>query len=258
MKYFVVDAFAETVFGGNPAGVCVLEKPLDETLMQNIAKENNLSETAFVYKEKNQYYLRWFTPGGEIDLCGHATLGTAYVITNFVDQSVKVMKFSTKSGILTVEKKGDLFEMDFPSRMPEKIDAIEKVTDVIGIKPLETHLSRDLVILLEREEQVKNLKPDFVKMKKLNIGLGVVVTAKGQKEDFVSRYFAPELNVNEDPVTGSSHSSLVPFWAERLGKQHLVARQLSERGGVLVCENAGERVKISGKAVLYMVGEINL
>ncbi len=258
MKYFVVDAFAENVFGGNPAGVCVFEKPLDETLMQNIAKENNLSETAFVYKEKNQYYLRWFTPGGEIDLCGHATLGTAYVIANFVDQSVKVMKFSTKSGILTVEKKGDLFEMDFPSRMPEKIDAIEKVTDVIGIKPLETHLSRDLVILLEREEQVKNLKPDFVKMKKLNIGLGVVVTAKGQKEDFVSRYFAPELNVNEDPVTGSSHSSLVPFWAERLGKQHLVARQLSERGGVLVCENAGERVKISGKAVLYMVGEINL
>ncbi len=258
MKYFVIDAFAENVFGGNPAGVCVLEKPLDETLMQNIAKENNLSETAFVYKEKNQYYLRWFTPGGEIDLCGHATLGTAYVIANFVDQSVKVMKFSTKSGILTVEKKGDLFEMDFPSRMPEKIDAIEKVTDVIGIKPLETHLSRDLVVLLEREEQVKNLKPDFVKMKKLNIGLGVVVTAKGQKEDFVSRYFAPELNVNEDPVTGSSHSSLVPFWAERLGKQHLVARQLSERGGVLVCENAGERVKISGKAVLYMVGEINL
>ena len=153
MKYFVIDAFAENVFGGNPAGVCVLEKPLDETLMQNIAKENNLSETAFVYKEKNQYYLRWFTPGGEIDLCGHATLGTAYVIANFVDQSVKVMKFSTKSGILTVEKKGDLFEMDFPSRMPEKIDAIEKVTDVIGIKPLETHLSRDLVVLLEREDR---------------------------------------------------------------------------------------------------------
>lgn len=148
--------------------------------------------------------------------------------------------------------------MDFPSRMPKKIDAIDKVADVIGIKPLETHLSRDLVALLESEEQVKNLKPDFVKMKQLNIGLGVVVTAKGQKEDFVSRYFAPELNVNEDPVTGSSHSSLVPFWAERLGKQHLVARQLSERGGVLVCENAGERVKISGSAVLYMVGEINL
>lgn len=258
MKYFVVDAFAENVFGGNPAGVCVFEKPLDETLMQNIAKENNLSETAFVYKEKNQYYLRWFTPGGEIDLCGHATLGTAYVIANFVDQSVKVMKFSTKSGILTVEKKGDLFEMDFPSRMPEKIDVIEKVQEVIGVKPLETHLSRDLVVLLENEKQVKELRPDFVKMKELNVGLGVVVTAKGEQEDFVSRYFAPELNVNEDPVTGSSHSSLVPFWAERLGKQHLVARQLSERGGVLVCENAGERVKISGKAVLYMVGEINL
>lgn len=258
MKYFVVDAFTEKVFGGNPAGVCVLENPLDEALMQNIAKENNLSETAFVYKEQNDYYLRWFTPGGEIDLCGHATLGTAYVIANFVDKNVNHMEFSTKSGRLTVEKKGDLFEMDFPSRMPEKIDAMDKVADVIGIKPLETHLSRDLVVLLENEEQVKNLKPDFVKMKQLNIGLGMVVTAKGQKEDFVSRYFAPELNVNEDPVTGSSHSSLVPFWAERLGKQHLVARQLSERGGILVCKNAGERVKISGSAVLYMVGEINL
>ena len=155
MKYFVVDAFTENIFGGNPAGICVLEKSLDETLMQNIAKENNLSETAFVYKEQNNYCLRWFTPGGEIDLCGHATLGTAYVIANFVDKNVKVMKFSTKSGILTVEKKGELFEMDFPSRMPEKIDVIEKVQEVIGVKPLETHLSRDLVVLLENENSIK-------------------------------------------------------------------------------------------------------
>lgn len=258
MKYFVVDAFAERVFGGNPAGVCVLESALNEQIMQSIAKENNLSETAFVYKEDDHYCLRWFTPGGEIDLCGHATMGTAYVIANFVDKDVTVMHFHTKSGVLTVNKKGDMFEMDFPSRMPEKIDAIEKVAEVIGVTPLETHLSRDLVVLLENEEQVKNLKPDFVKMKELKIGLGVVVTAKGEKEDFVSRYFAPELNVNEDPVTGSSHSSLIPFWAERLNKQKMVARQLSERGGILYCENAGERVKISGSAVLYLVGELKI
>ena len=258
MKYFVVDAFAEKVFGGNPAGVCVLDGALEENMMQNIAKENNLSETAFVYREGEHYCLRWFTPGGEIDLCGHATMGTAYVIANFVDKNVNVMEFHTKSGILTVEKKGDRFEMDFPSRMPKKIDAVEKVADVIGVKPVETYLSRDLVVLLENEKQVKELKPDFVKMKALKIGLGVIVTAKGEKQDFVSRYFAPELNVNEDPVTGSSHSSLIPFWAERLGKQNMIAAQLSERGGILYCENAGERVKISGSAVLYMVGELKV
>ncbi len=258
MKYFVVDAFAENVFGGNPAGVCVLEKAISEEIMQNIAKENNLSETAFVYKEDRHYCLRWFTPGGEIDLCGHATMGTAYVISNFIDKNADSMEFHTKSGILIVKKKGNLFEMDFPSRMPEKIDVIEKVQEVIGVKPLETHLARDLVVLLENEKQVKELKPDFVKMKALNVGLGVIVTAKGEKEDFVSRYFAPELNINEDPVTGSSHSSLIPFWSERLGKQNMIARQLSERGGILYCQNAGERVKIGGSAVLYMTGEINL
>ena len=258
MKYFVVDAFAEKVFGGNPPGVCVLEKPLDAELMQTIAKENNLSETAFVYPEKDYYCLRWFTPADEIDLCGHATLGTAYVISNFVEKDTKIMKFHTKSGVLTVEKKGDLFEMDFPSRMPEKIDTIEKVAEVIGIRPMETHLSRDLVVVLQNEEQVKNIQPDFVKMKQLGIGLGVIVTAKGEREDFVSRYFAPELGVNEDPVTGSSHSTLIPFWSERLKKQKMVARQLSQRGGILYCENAGQRVKVSGSAVLYMIGELQI
>lgn len=148
--------------------------------------------------------------------------------------------------------------MDFPSRMPEKIDTIEKVAEVIGIRPMETHLSRDLVVVLQNEEQVKNIQPDFVKMKQLGIGLGVIVTAKGEREDFVSRYFAPELGVNEDPVTGSSHSTLIPFWSERLKKQKMVARQLSQRGGILYCENAGQRVKVSGSAVLYMIGELQI
>ena len=148
--------------------------------------------------------------------------------------------------------------MDFPSRMPEEIDTIEKVAEVIGIRPMETHLSRDLVVVLQNEEQVKNIQPDFVKMKQLGIGLGVIVTAKGEREDFVSRYFAPELGVNEDPVTGSSHSTLIPFWSERLKKQKMVARQLSQRGGILYCENAGQRVKVSGSAVLYMIGELQI
>ena len=148
--------------------------------------------------------------------------------------------------------------MDLPCRMPKKIDVVEKVTDVIGIKPVGTYISRDLIILLENENQIKNIKPDFDKMKKLNIGLGVVVTAKGEKVDFVSRYFTPELESKEDPVTGSSHSSLIPFWAKKLQKSSMIAKQLSERGGILYCQNAGERVKVSGNAVLYMMGEINI
>ncbi len=258
MKYFVIDAFTEKVFQGNPAGVCILEKPLKQKIMQNIAKENNLSETAFVYKEGEQYFLKWFTPKAEIDLCGHATMAAAYVVMNFIEKTASVVTFHTKSGLLTVEKKGNIFEMDLPCRMPEKIDVIEKVTDVIGIKPVETYISRDLILLLENEKQVKYLKPDFDKMEKLNMGLGVVVTAKGEKVDFVSRYFTPELESKEDPVTGSSHSSLIPFWAERLQKNNMVAEQLSKRGGILYCQNAEERVKVSGNAVLYMIGEINI
>ena len=153
MKYFVIDAFTEKVFQGNPAGVCILEKPLKQKIMQNIAKENNLSETAFVYKEGEQYFLKWFTPKAEIDLCGHATMAAAYVVMNFIEKTASVVTFHTKSGLLTVEKKGNMFEMDLPCRMPEKIDVIEKVTDVIGIKPVETYISRDLILLLENEKR---------------------------------------------------------------------------------------------------------
>lgn len=258
MKYFVIDAFAEKVFQGNPAGVCVLEKPLKQKIMQSIAKENNLSETAFIYKEREQYFLKWFTPKAEIDLCGHATMAAAYVVMNFIEKTTSVVAFHTQSGILTVQKKGNLFEMDLPCRMPKKIDVVKKVTDVIGIKPVETYISRDLIVLLENENQIKNIKPDFDKMKKLNIGLGVVVTAKGEKVDFVSRYFTPELESKEDPVTGSSHSSLIPFWAKKLQKSSMIAKQLSKRGGILYCQNTGERVKVSGNAMLYMMGEINI
>ena len=247
MKYFVVDAFAEHVFGGNPAGVCVLEKPMDAELMQRIAAENNLSETAFVYRrEMGKYDLKWFTPKAEIDLCGHATLGTAYVVANFVDRE------------LTVVRKGAYFEMDFPSRMPKQIPVTQEMEEVIGMPIAGAYLSRDLVLELENEAAVKNCVPDFEKMLHMEQGLGCVVTAKGSECDFVSRCFFPKLGVNEDPVTGSAHSSLIPFWAERLEKKELMAEQWSERGGKLLCVDDGERVKIAGKAVLYLQGELLL
>lgn len=256
MKYYVVDAFTEKVFGGNPSGVCVLDDWIDIEQMQRIASENNLSETAFVMKRENHYDLKWFTPVSEIDLCGHATLGTAYVISRFVEPDAMKMEFHTLSGILEVERKGELLEMDFPSRMPEIRENIDEFADVLGVIPKEVYLSRDWVILLENEKQVRDLNPDFSKMTQLKEGLGVIATAKGEDVDFVSRCFFPKMGVLEDPVTGSAHSSLIPFWAKRLDKEEMVAKQISKRGGTLYCKNIGDRVKISGKAALYLVGEI--
>ena len=257
MQYFVVDAFAENVFGGNPAGVCVLDKPLSTELMQTIAAENNLSETAFVYKkETGKYDLKWFTPTVEVDLCGHATLGTAFVIANYIDPEVREMEFSTLSGILTVVKKGELLEMDFPSWVPKEIEVTAEMEGAIGVKPLAAYLTRDLILLLEDEKTVAALKPDMEKTKALKDGFLLMATAKGEEYDFVSRCFVPKGGIDEDPVTGSAHSSLIPLWAEKLGKETMLAKQVSQRGGVLHCQNAGERVKISGGAVLYLKGEI--
>jgi len=258
MKYYVVDAFADEVFKGNPAGVCVLNEWLNNDVMQHIAGENNLSETAFVVKKEkeNEYELRWFTPKAEIDLCGHATLGTAYVVSNYIDIGIEKMIFDTESGILEVNRKGDLYEMNFPRREPEKIELSEPISDILGVKPIELYLSRDLFVVLETEDQVRNITPDFSKMLKLDEGLGVIVTAKSNDVDFVSRCFYPKLGVNEDPVTGSAHSNLIPFWSKKLNKNIMIAKQLSKRGGTLYCELLGDRVKISGKAILYMTGNI--
>ncbi|KAF5076142.1 putative isomerase YddE [anaerobic digester metagenome] len=257
MKYFVVDAFAENVFGGNPAGVCVMEEPLSKEMMQSIAAENNLSETAFVFKrELGKYDLKWFTPKVEIDLCGHATLGAAFVVANYLDTEVTKMEFSTLSGILTVTKSGDLLEMDFPSWMPKEIEVTEEMEKAIGAKPLEAYLSRDLVLLLEDEKSVIALNPDFDKVEKLEEGMILIATARGTEFDFVSRCFVPKAGVNEDPVTGSAHSTLIPYWAKKLGKEEMVAKQVSQRGGILRCKNDGERVRIRGGAVLYLKGEI--
>jgi len=255
MKYFVVDAFTDELFKGNQAGVCLIDQWPDDELMQKIAFENNLSETAFVVKGDGHYNLRWFTPAVEVDLCGHATLAAAYVVFNFVEKNAAELRFETKSGLLTVKKTGALYEMDFPSRKPTPIELTAQMCKAIGAAALEAHLSRDLVLLLENERQVRELNPYFDLIKQLN-HFAVVVTAKGDNVDFVSRFFTPGAGVPEDPVTGSAHCSLIPFWAERLGKDTLVAKQLSARGGTLYCQNRGQRVTIAGKAVLYLQGEI--
>ena len=257
MKQFIVDAFTTELFGGNPAAVCVVEDFPPETLMQNIARENNLSETAFVAKSGDTYRLRWFTPAVEVDFCGHATLATAFVILTQVEKNLPAVEFDTLSGRFKVERKGALFEMNFPAYTPKKIPVIDAMQAAVGAKVLEAYLARDLLMVLESAEAVENLAPDFDKLSKLD-GLIQAVTAAGNEFDCVSRVFAPKIKIAEDPVTGSTHCLIAPYWAERLGKTKLLARQASARGGVLHCEVAGERVKISGSAVLFAVADLKI
>ena len=256
MKYFVADAFTDEPFKGNPAGVCVLDEWHQDKVMQNIAYENNLAETAFIVKSGDYYDLKWFTPEVEIDLCGHATLASAFVLSRYFDKESKKFEFHTMSGILTVERDGDVYYMNFPSRKPTKIGMPDHMQQALGILPLEAYRSRDIMVVLENEKQVKNLNPDFEKMKLIKDCFGIIVTAKGDEADFVSRYFAPNAGIAEDPVTGSSHSTLIPFWAERLELKKMIAKQLSKRGGTLFCEDLGDRVIIGGRASIYSIGEI--
>ncbi|HWQ58641.1 MAG TPA: PhzF family phenazine biosynthesis protein [Clostridia bacterium] len=256
MKYFIVDAFSDRVFQGNQAGVCIVDRPLKDEAMQSIAAENNLAETAFVSQRGEEYDLRWFTPEAEIDLCGHATLASAYILANHLGKDRGVMRFHTLSGVLGVTRKGDLFELDFPSRAPVRTEVTPLMERAVGCGVLEAHRSRDLMLLVEDEESVRALRPDMGLICQIPDCMAVVVTAKGDAADFVSRFFAPKIGIPEDPVTGSSHATLIPFWAGRLNKNVMTARQLSRRGGTLYCEYSGERVKISGKAALYLAGEI--
>lgn len=256
MKYYVVDVFTEERFHGNPAGVCLLNEWLPVERMQSIAYENNLSETAFLVKRDGYYDLRWFTPEVEIDLCGHATLGSAYVLMNYVDTDMNKVDFHTMCGVLTVTRKEDLYIMDFPSRPPIPCQKPELLEEALGVSVLETHMARDLLVLLEDEKTIRELKPDFKKLLEIKNVFGFIVTAKGESCDFVSRFFVPAAGVPEDPVTGSTHTTLIPFWSKRLGKNELLARQLSQRGGTLQCKDMGERVEISGTAVTHLIGEI--
>ncbi|KLI17262.1 phenazine biosynthesis protein [Brachyspira hyodysenteriae] len=255
LKQYIVDAFTDKVFSGNPAAICLLDKWLSDDMMLNIAKENNLSETAFILKNYNDYELRLFTPGGEIDLCGHATLASAFVLMNIIDKKLKNISFKTKSGILNVVKNNDLYEMDFPSYELKKIDVTDEMKEAIGFKPLEAYMGRDLLCVLENEKQVIEANIDIEKVKNLQ-GLLLHITSKGSEYDCITRSFAPKLNVYEDPVCGSGHCHVVPLWSDKLGKKDIIAFQASKRGGVLYCSFNGNRVKLSGKAVLYSSAEI--
>ncbi|MFT4147209.1 MAG: PhzF family phenazine biosynthesis protein [Micrococcaceae bacterium] len=255
MKQYIVDAFTDKVFSGNPAAICLLDEFFEEDILQSISCENNLSETAFLVPDGGKYQLRWFTPAGEIDLCGHATLASAYVLSRCVDPTAESFSFKTKSGILEVEKHGNLFEMNFPAFDLQKIAVTNEISVALGTKPREVYLGRDLVCVFEDEADVRQLNPDIEKVKKLE-GLLLHVTAKGNNYDCVSRTFAPKHNIDEDPVNGTGHCHLFPYWSKKLEKTKLVGYQASARGGVLYGEVQGDRVLLGGEAVLYSSAEI--
>lgn len=251
---FIVDAFTDTVFKGNPAAVCLLDEWLSDTTLQNIAKENNLSETAFTVKDGDHYELRWFTPGGEIDLCGHATLATAFVLFQFIEEDAESLTFATQSGELLVSKKDDYYELNFPSYAMHQVVVTSEMEEAIGVRPLEAWLGRDLVCILPHENDVINASPDFDKVKALD-GL-LNITARGSNYDTVTRSFAPKLSVKEDPVCGSGHCHVIPLWANKLAQAEFRAYQASERSGLLLCRIEGDRIYLAGKASLYSRGEI--
>ena len=255
MKQYIVDAFTDELFHGNQAAVCVLDEWLSEELMMNITKENNFSETAFTVKSVDGYDLRWFTPGGEINLCGHATLATSYVLFNFYEKDAGDLTFHTMSGELFIHRQQDEIVMDFPAYKLNEIPVNEQMTKAMGHKPSRAFIDRDLLLVYEDEKIIREMKPDFDEVLLLD-GDGVGVTAQGKEYDCVSRFFTPKDKINEDPVTGSVHCMIAPYWAERLGKNDIHAYQASERGGSLECKVQGDRVVISGKAVLYSIGEL--
>jgi len=252
---FIVDAFTDTVFKGNPAAVCLLDEWLSDTTLQNIAKENNLSETAFTVKDGDHYELRWFTPGGEIDLCGHATLATAFILFKFIEVDVERLTFTTQSGELLVSKKDDYYELNFPSYAMHQVVVTSEMEEAIGVRPLGAWLGRDLVCILPHENDVINASPDFDKVKALD-GLLLNITARGRNYDTVTRSFAPKLSVKEDPVCGSGHCHVIPLWANKLVQAEFRAYQASERSGLLLCRIEGDRIYLAGKASLYSRGEI--
>ena len=261
LPVFHANAFSDGPFSGNPAAVCPLKTWLDDECLQAVAAENNLSETAYFVREGNQYRLRWFTPRCEANLCGHATLASALVLFTILEPGQESVRFLTRSGLLTVERQGHLLTMDFPALPPWEcpdpprhlIEGLRGKTDPARVLQIEDHY----FVVYRTEDEILWLQPDFLKLEKLHPA-GVAVTAPGNNADFVSRYFAPSYGIPEDPVTGSTHCSLAPYWAEQLGKSALHARQLSQRGGQLWCEVAGNRVLIKGNAVLTLSGSLSL
>jgi PhzF family phenazine biosynthesis protein len=252
---YQIDAFASRVFSGNPAAVCPLKSWLDDAVLQMIAQENNLSETAFFVPAEQGYHIRWFTPVAEVDLCGHATLATAFVVLTYLEPSATEVAFNSRSGSLKVSREDDLLTMNFPSLPPVSCEAPNDLIKGLGREPVEVWCAEDYVAVFSVEDDITDLRPDFELLKALDLR-GVAVTARGKNVDFVSRFFAPKYGINEDPVTGSAHCSLTPYWARTLHKRDLHAHQVSKRGGELFCRDCGERVKITGHAVAYMEGSI--
>lgn len=255
LPIYQVDAFAARPFEGNPAAVCPLDAWLDDATLQRIAAENNLSETAFFVPEGEGYRLRWFTPGVEVDLCGHATLASAWVLFNQLGHAADAIHFHTRSGVLSVRRRGDALEMDFPSRPPRACVPPPGLLEALGVAQADVLEADDYIVVVDDESTVMRLTPDFARLKGLP-NRGVAVTAPGKSVDFVSRWFGPNVAVDEDPVTGSAHTALAPYWAGRLGKDQLTARQGGARQGHLTCAMAGERVLLSGTAALYLSGTI--
>jgi len=257
LDFFQVDAFADTVFTGNPAAVYPLDAWLPAETMQAIAAEHNLSETVFFVPEQEGYHIRWFTPVAEVSLCGHATLAAAHILFTELNPGLNRVLFSSLSGPLPVERDGPFIVLDFPAEHPDPCIAPEGLAEALGIEPCETLRGDDYFVIIEREADLARLVPDLKGLSAIDCR-GVCVTAPGETADFVSRFFAPRHGIDEDPVTGSSHCTLAPYWANRLNKTGLQARQLSERGGTLQCTVSGDRVRISGRAVTYCKGRARL
>lgn len=256
MKQYIVDAFTDKPFSGNPAAVCVMDNWPSEESMMKLAMENNLSETAFIVKEKHGYHLRWFTPGTEIELCGHATLASAFVILNYYESESQEVQFDTLSGILMVTRKGSLYEMDFPTYDLKEIPVTDEMEKAFGVRPVKAVLGLDLVCVFETEEQVRTMEPDQTLLMGIE-GRLQNATAAGRDADCVSRSFAPKVSVPEDPVCGSAHCQIADYWSKNLGKTRIHAYQASKRGGHLYCELKGDgRIAICGEAVLVAISEI--
>ena len=257
LSIYQIDAFSSCVFEGNPAAVCPLDEWLPDETMQSIAEENNLSETAFFVPKDDGFHIRWFTPASEVDLCGHATLGSAYVLFNILGYKNEAIQFDSKSGVLVVTKQDDWLTLDFPKQPPVYCETPKEIVEAFNKEPIECMMSEDIIAVFENEIDIESANPDFEQLKKLD-SRGVIITAKSMRYDFVARFFAPKYGIPEDPVTGSAYTQLAPYWASKLGKQKFKAKQLSSRGGELYCEILGDRVLISGKATKYMEGKITI
>lgn len=258
IKLYQIDAFTNKVFSGNPAAVCPMESWPADALLQHIAAENNLAETAYFVKSKEGFHIRWFTPKAEVNLCGHATLATAYVIFNFFNYSDSVISFQSRSGILTVTKDKEWYALNFPVDKIDKIALTPEITACFDVMPGEAYRgSSDIMLVFSSQRNIENITPDFFQIAKLK-ARGIIITAPGTDTDFVSRFFAPLVGIDEDPVTGSAHTTLVPYWSKQLGKTELTARQVSSRGGYLKCKLLNDRVEISGQGAFYLLGEIEV